>query len=228
MLSPVTQNLNRGCEQRIHQIFQNVNPESCPYTYNFHLHTVHSDGQLQPIQLIEQATKIGLKDLAITDHHTITGYKIAAQWLADRAAQINDPPVLWVGAEVTSQLLGTEVHILAYDFYLDHPALEIYLQGEAPAGAASYAEQVIAAIHQARGVAVLAHPARYKISAAQLIPAAAAIGIDGVETYYSYNNHHPWQYSPIPCAEVKQLSDIYGLLNTCGTDSHGTDILRRL
>ncbi len=228
MLSPVTQNPNRGCEQRIHQTFQNVNPESCPYTYNFHLHTVHSDGQLQPIQLIEQATKIGLKDLAITDHHTITGYKIAAQWLAEQADQINDPPVLWVGAEITSQLLGTEVHILAYDFYPDHPALEIYLQGEAPTGAASHAEQVIAAIHQARGVAVLAHPARYKISAAQLIPAAVAIGIDGVETYYSYNNYHPWRYSSIPCAEVKQLSDTYGLLNTCGTDSHGTDILRRL
>jgi hypothetical protein len=87
---------------------------------------------------------------------------------------------------------------------------------------------VIVALHQAGGLAVLAHPERYRRSAAELIPVAAHLGIDGVETYYAYGNPEPWQPSPNQTQKVKQLSATYNLLNTCGTDTHGLNLLRRL
>ena len=61
-----------------------------------------------------------------------------------------------------------------------------YLQGSRPKGERALAGQVIASIQQAGGLAVLAHPERYRRSATELIPAAAKLNIDGVETYYAY------------------------------------------
>jgi hypothetical protein len=124
--------------------------------------------------------------------------------------------------------LDTEVHILGFAFDPSHPDLHPYLQGYTPTGEDYEAERVIAAIQQAGGLAILAHPERYKLPAADLIPAAVNLGIDGVETYYSYTNSNPWQPSPRQTAEVKALSDRYHLLNTAGTDTHGLNILRRL
>ena len=64
---------------KLRQVFQGIHATSCPHNYNFHLHTVYSDGQLQPEQLIEQATNLGLRGLAITDHHTVAGYELAQE-----------------------------------------------------------------------------------------------------------------------------------------------------
>ncbi|MCF4969942.1 PHP domain-containing protein, partial [Nostoc sp. CMAA1605] len=71
-----------NCEL-LEEVFQNIDAQSCPRLFNFHMHTVHSDGKLQPNVLMEQAIAIGLKGLAITDHHTIGGYEAAQSWLED-------------------------------------------------------------------------------------------------------------------------------------------------
>lgn len=217
--------------QRLKQVFQTINAESCPRTFNFHMHTVHSDGRLQPEALIEQAIAIGLKGLAITDHHTISGYQIAQRWLENW--KLSNPPqtstpYLWSGVEINANLLGIEVHILGYAFDPAHPSLAPYLQRKATSGDDYQAANVIAAIHQAGGLAVLAHPARYKRSHFELIPAAASVGIDGVEAFYAYNNPNPWRASPKETQQVQKLATICGLLNTCGTDTHGLNLLQRL
>jgi predicted metal-dependent phosphoesterase TrpH len=90
------------------------------------------------------------------------------------------------------------------------------------------AAAVIAAIQAAGGIAVLAHPARYRLSASGLVPIAAALGIDGVETYYAYANPEDWVPCPRHTPTVEQLAQDYGLLTTCGTDTHGPSLLRRL
>ncbi|MDX2096171.1 MAG: PHP domain-containing protein [Leptolyngbyaceae cyanobacterium bins.59] len=211
-------------------VFQTLHADSCPYSYNFHMHTVCSDGQLPPKELVEQAVAIGLKGFAITDHHTIRGYQIAQEWL--NSWQVSHPhevaPDLWTGVEINADLLGVEVHILAYAFDPDYRGLEGYLQGRTVTGDAYRAERVIEAIHQAGGLAVLAHPARYRRSPDDLIPEAAHLGIDGVETYYAYNNPTPWKTSPRQTEEVATLGMQYQLLNTCGTDTHGRSLLQRL
>ena len=217
--------------QRLKQVFQTINAESCPLSFNFHMHTVYSDGRLQPEALIQQAIAIGLKGLAITDHHTIAGYQIAHRWLENWKLS-NRPeipaPQLWSGVEINALLLGIEVHILGYAFDPAHPCLAPYLQRHAASGEDYQAANVIAAIHQAGGLAVLAHPARYKRSHFDLIPAAAQVGIDGVETYYAYNNPNLWQPSPKETPQVQQLAAIDNLLSTCGTDTHGFSLLQRL
>lgn len=204
---------------------------SCPHRLNFHLHTVHSDGKMQPIDVVQQAIAMRVCHLAITDHHAISGYSIARQYLDQVFSQSDDPhalPTLWSGIEINASLNFTEVHILGYGFDADHEAMQPYLQSKTTAGLDYQAISVIKSIHLAGGLAVLAHPARYRRSPEDLIPTAAALGIDGVETYYGYDNSDPWKPSPRQTEEIRDLADSYGLMHTCGTDSHGFKISRRL
>jgi len=217
-------------QQALKQVWENIQPDSCPYFYNFHMHTRCSDGQLQPEELIQQAISIGLKGLAITDHHSVLGYYAAQSFLEQwrQSSKSTAIPHLWTGVEITSNLLETNVHILGYAFDPTDPSLQPYLHNQATPLRIPQAAQVITAIQQAGGLAVLAHPARYRSSPEKLIPAAADLGIDGVETYYAYKNPKPWQPSPKQTKKVKQLSATYNLFNTCGTDTHGLNLLWRM
>jgi len=218
----------------LQQVFQTLNVRSCPKSYNFHLHSRRSDGQLEPYEVMQQAIEIGLKGLTITDHHTTQGYKEAQQWLnqwkQNYPELANTAPQLWTGAEINAQLLGVDVHILGYAFDPDAPALHPYLQGDTTflRTEAYYAENVIAAIQGAGGLAVLAHPARYRRSIPEVIAEAARLGMDGIEVYYAYHHTNPWLPTAEILNQVKQLTDSYGLLNTCGTDTHGRDVLLRV
>ncbi|MEG4210785.1 PHP domain-containing protein [Microcoleus sp. S13_B4] len=227
-LKPEAQNISA-----LKQVFQTIDADSCPGSYNFHMHTVHSDGRLQPENLMEQAIAGGLKGLAITDHHSTEGYVKAQIWLdnwkLNHPDKNSEAPSLWTGAEINAELLNNEVHILGYAFNPQHPSLKPYLQGKSTEGTYCYsAARVVEAIHEAGGLAVLAHPCRYRSSADKLIPEAASFGIDGVETYYAYSNPNPWKPSPKQTALVKNLAETYGLLGTCGTDSHGLSLLVRI
>ena len=217
-------------KELLKQVFQRIDAQSCPQLFNFHMHTVHSDGKLEPGDLMSQAIAIGLKGLAITDHHSINGYQAALTWLEDWkwSHPDADVPYLWSGAEINANLLDNEVHILAYAFESEHPSMKPYLQKIPSTGKAYQAVNVITAIHEAGGLAVLAHPARYRRSHFDLIPAAAGDGIDGVETFYAYNNPKPWKPSVVETEEVQQLAEKFNLFNTCGTDSHGLNLLHRL
>lgn len=215
----------------LRQVFTSVEVSSCPNSLNFHLHTTYSDGRLQPEDIVSQAIALRMSALAITDHHTIDGYQIALNFLnnfAKTKSHSSNLPQLWVGVEMTASLLFTEVHILGYSFNPNHEAMQPYLQGKETAGIDYQARSVINALHCAGGLAVLAHPARYRRSPADLIPAAAALGIDGIETYYSYDNSDPWRPSPRQTEHIHYLGDRYNLLHTCGTDSHGLNITKRM
>ncbi|WP_449418676.1 PHP domain-containing protein [Phormidium nigroviride] len=214
------------------EVFQGLDADSCPGSYNFHLHTVCSDGQLRPDELMESAIAIGLKGLAITDHHSTNGYFQAQIWL-DRWILNNSEsklktPTLWAGIEISANLLNIDVHILGYGFEPGHSSLQPYLHGKTAIGDAYLAENVIDAIHQSGGLAVLAHPCRYRLSPNKLIPEAASFGIDGVETFYAYGNPIPWCPSPQQTMLVKELAKDWGLFNTCGTDTHGVNLLQKL
>jgi predicted metal-dependent phosphoesterase TrpH len=217
-------------KELLKQVFQRIDAQSCPQLFNFHMHTVHSDGKLEPGDLMSQAIAIGLKGLAITDHHSICGYQAAQAWLENwqRSNLDAHAPYLWSGAEINANLLDNEVHILAYAFESEHPSMKPYLQKIPSVGKAYLAVNVITAIHEAGGLAVLAHPARYRRSHFDLIPAAAGDGIDGVETFYAYNNPKPWKPSVVETEEVQQLAEKFDLFSTCGTDSHGFNLLHRL
>ncbi|MGI0483042.1 PHP domain-containing protein [Geminocystis sp. CENA526] len=212
---------------KLRLVWEKIDNFSCPHDYNFHLHTNCSDGQLAPESLVEQALAIGLRGFAITDHHSVNGFYRARNYLTKQSHH-NLLPHLWTGIEITSDLNGTNVHILGYGFNPEAKCLQKYLTGEAPFGKDAQAKRVINALHEAGGLVVLAHPARYRRSAKELIPEASELGIDGVETYYAYGNPNPWLPSEIQTPMIKSLARQYHLYTTCGTDTHGSNILVRL
>jgi predicted metal-dependent phosphoesterase TrpH len=228
--------------QVLRQIFTLVEGDSCPSRYNFHMHTVCSDGKLTPVALMEQVVGIGLQAFAITDHHSLAGFELAKAWLEDwrwrhplpfssrshPAHQGLVHPRLFTGIEITALLAEIEVHILGYGFIPHHDALAPYLQGYGARSTLHPAGLVIAAIQRAGGLAVLAHPARYRLPLADLIEEVASLGIDGVEAYYAYTNPETWSPCPIHTPQVLELARRYRLLTTCGTDTHGGNLLRRL
>ena len=226
---PPARHLDR---ETLRSVFQTVDAKTCPTHYNFHLHTVYSDGQLTPENLIEQALRNGLKGLAITDHHHIGGYYAAQEWLARYSANHYRPEEerfqLWTGVEINAHFVDGEVHILGYAFDPHSEAMAPYLQGKRVTGDHYLASQVVASIHKAGGLAVLAHPARYRQAPERLIPAAEELGFDGVEVYYAYDNPREWRTSPKQTEQMLGLCQGRDLLHTCGTDTHGHNILRRV
>ena len=80
---------------------------------DLHSHTDESDGTSSPSQLIEEAVRVGLQTLGVTDHDTFAGYDRAVP-LA-RAAGIE----LICGIELSTKLHGRSVHLLGYFFSQD-------------------------------------------------------------------------------------------------------------
>ncbi len=197
-----------------------IGPDSCPKIYNFHMHTQHSDGQLRPEAVVAQILRMGLKGFAITDHHSVAAYEQALPLLP------MDGPRFWTGVEITGQLLGCEVHILGYGFDPEEILLQPYLQGDAVPGVG--ADQVIETLHEAQGLAVLAHPFRYGVAAERLVAAAVELGIDGLEAYYAYKTPDPWTPSYPQTEQAETLTERFGLFKTCGTDTHGSVLTKRI
>lgn len=202
-------------------VLRQVEASSCPGRFNFHCHTIHSDGSLDPADLAMQACSLGLEHLAITDHHCHRALEGARSALGEAAAQGQAVPTLWRGVEISCLLEGCLVHVLALGFGDDHAALLPYLQGSAVVGAALRAEAVLAAIQAAGGLALLAHPARYRLPYTRLIAAAADLGFDGAEAWYDYDMGLRWQPTPLVCEAIAADLSKRGLLQCCGTDTHG-------
>lgn len=202
-------------------VLASVTPTCCPNRLNFHCHTTHSDGSLGPEQLAGQAIAIGLEHLAVTDHHAIAGSQRVAAALEEARQRGHVVPTLWRGVEISCLLEGCLVHVLALGFAAEHPSLEPYLQGSSVVGPALQAEQVLGAIRAAGGLALLAHPARYRLPFATLIAAAAELGFDGAETWYDYQMQPHWQPTPLVCEAIARDLCRRGLLQSCGTDTHG-------
>jgi hypothetical protein len=211
-------------------IWETLTESSCPYHYNFHLHSTCSDGQLSPESIIQQAISIGLKGLAITDHHSVHGFYQGQKYLEKQfnASMPNPLPHLWTGIEITSMLNNTNVHILGYGFDPQSSSLKKYLTGESPRGVFADARNVIHALHQAGGLVVLAHPFRYRRDAQELILEASELGVDGIEAYYAYGHSKPWETSMRETLKAKQIANKCNLYTTCGTDTHGKNILFRV
>lgn len=202
-------------------VLRQVTADSCPGRFNFHCHTIHSDGSLDPAELARQAINLGLEHLAITDHHShraLDGARIALERAAERGQTV---PTLWRGVEISCLLQGCLVHVLALGFGEEHTPLLPYLQGSAVVGQALRAEAVLEAIQASGGLALLAHPARYRLPFQRLIAAAAELGFDGAEAWYDYDMRPRWQPTPLVCEAISGDLANRGLLQCCGTDTHG-------
>ena len=116
-------------------VLDRIGPESCPGKLNFHCHTLCSDGSLEPIALIKQASERQLSHIAVTDHHSTAAYLPMLDWLQQARDQGNITPKLWSGMEISCILRGCLVHVLALGFIPGHRALLTYCSGDAATGA---------------------------------------------------------------------------------------------
>ncbi|WP_320676845.1 PHP domain-containing protein [Prochlorococcus sp. MIT 1300] len=199
------------------------NIDSCPKQINLHCHTICSDGSMTPIALIKQAQELGIEHLAITDHHSIESHKI----ILDNYNLENSRTKLWSGIEVSCLINKCLVHILGIGFNLRSSSLKPYVHGEAPTGEYLQGKTVVKSIHDAGGLAILAHPARYRISFKKIIDASVDINIDGAEAWYDYDMKPQFSATPIICEKIDNQLKQLGLISTCGTDTHGYSLLGR-
>jgi 3',5'-nucleoside bisphosphate phosphatase len=87
---------------------------------DLHTHTDESDGTLSPQELIEEAGRIGLTALAITDHDTLAGYDLAIPHANRSGIE------LVCGVELSIKYRGRSIHLLVY--FPEHPPSDDFRQ----------------------------------------------------------------------------------------------------
>jgi predicted metal-dependent phosphoesterase TrpH len=85
---------------------------------DLHVHSNASDGTDPPAEVMRRAAQAGLDVVALTDHDTVAGHAEARA-----AAGTLMPVTLLPGMELSCQLAGRSLHMLAYLFDPDQPEL---------------------------------------------------------------------------------------------------------
>lgn len=75
---------------------------------DLHIHTTASDGHLTPAQVVEEAARVGLAAIAISDHDTVDGIEEATE--TGKRLGIEVVPAV----EINTDIGPIEVHILGY------------------------------------------------------------------------------------------------------------------
>jgi len=88
---------------------------------DFHLHTLVSDGALDPTEVLRHAAARGITHAAVTDHDALGAYfwNDGAVFSAARDLGVE----LTVGIELDAEWRGREVHLLGFSMALDAPGL---------------------------------------------------------------------------------------------------------
>lgn len=88
---------------------------------DLHIHTTCSDGLLTPYEIIDSAIKQKLSIIAITDHDALVE-------LDKIQTYANNKIRILTGIELSTDYENSEVHILGYDFDINHKLLQEKLQ----------------------------------------------------------------------------------------------------
>lgn len=257
-----------------------MSPVNSPANFDFHCHSVVSDGLLPPAELARRAAANGVDLWALTDHDAIGGLPEAAAAAAECGMGFIS------GVEISIEWQGTPIHIVGLGFDPQAPALvsglENLREGRVErarrmaealaaigipgvfAGAMRYAgnpslisrahfarylveagvakdvpsvfqyyltpgkpgyvdhrwatlEDAIGWIGAAGGVAVVAHPARYKVSNGELrrfLDAFKDTGGQGLEVVCG-------SHTPDHVLHFARLARHYGFHASRGSDFHG-------
>lgn len=241
---------------------------------DLHLHTCFSDGTYTPEEVAGHGKRCDLAALSVVDHDSLEA--CPRMEAACRLHGIEFIP----GSELTAEVDGRELHLLAYGMELDHPhllraldhcqevrqnrireivfclnrlgvpmaaeavfrlancrspgrphvaralveagychdldqAFDRFLKRGRPAWVPKHkmsAAEAIQLIHEAGGVAVLAHPGIGRTD--YLLPQLVAEGLDGLECFHTKHS------TPIT-EHYMMLADRHQLITTGGSDCHG-------
>lgn len=89
---------------------------------DLHVHTNYSDGTMTPEQVVDEAIRLGVSTISITDHDTVDGISIASHYA--RGKNINIIP----GIELSAYLEPSEIHILGYFIDIYNESLQKLLK----------------------------------------------------------------------------------------------------
>ena len=182
---------------------------------NLHIHTAYSDGLGEFSDICSQAGS-KYKYFAITDHNTVQGH-------------IDHPDCGAItGVEFDVWYKYIFLHLLAYGFDINNEAMkEFYSKDKAGTEkdilrifAKRDIKKLINTVHDAGGIAVLAHPACcWALSMESFVKDLAEMGLDGLEVYYPYPRWRKYLKFSHPDT-IEKLADRYNLIKTGGTDCH--------
>lgn len=185
---------------------------------NLHIHTSYSDGKSEFKEVVENAKAQGYKLIAITDHNTVEGHK-----------KYQDD-ILLTGVEFDCWCGYVFIHLLAYGIDVNNEKLAKFMAKNKAETEGDLIRlfskrnvpELIKTIHEAGGIAVLAHPACYwAISLENLVKKLMSYGLDGIEVYYPYPRFRKIVKFH-SSKDVRKIAEKYPeLLKTGGTDFHG-------
>ena len=183
---------------------------------NLHIHTNYSDGEADFSDIISQAKDKGYKYISITDHNTVMGHKSFSD------------DILITGVEFDVWYKYIFLHLLAYGIDVNSPELSKFYSKTKNGTEKDIIrffsrrniKDLIAAIHSAGGIAILAHPACcWALNPDKFIKELKDIGLDGVEIYYPYPRWRKY-LKFFPVEKIEQIADKYSLIKTGGSDLH--------
>lgn len=192
-------------------------------TANLHMHTTFSDGKGDIKALTKQAKQLGYKHIAFCDHNTLDGY---------RKTDILKEDIIIPAVEFDCWCGYVFLHLLGYGVDVNNEELLSYCaktKRETEADwvrifAKRHPKDLIKAIHNAGGIAVIAHPCCcWALSLENFIKKLQGYGLDGVEVYYPYDRHRGIiKFHSRQTAE--KIADKFGLIKTGGTDLHSASL----
>ncbi|MDR1327966.1 MAG: PHP domain-containing protein [Heliobacteriaceae bacterium] len=183
---------------------------------DLHVHTNFSDGRGDVKVLLEQAKAQDYRYISFTDHNTMAGY----EGLKDERVVPGVEFDVWCGYVF--------MHLLAYGVDFQSEALKPFFaktKRETEADivrifAKRDIKKLIAAIHEAGGIAVLAHPACcWALGMEGFVKKLMSYGLDGLEVYYPYKRHRGIVKFHTAAA-IERIADKYNLIKTGGSDLH--------
>lgn len=185
---------------------------------NLHIHSTYSDGKSSFEEIIKQAKEKGYKLISITDHNTIEGHK-----------KYKDD-ILIPGVEFDCWINHIFIHLLAYNIDVTNEEIQQFMAKTKAETEGDFIRlfskrnvpKLIKAIHNAGGIAVLAHPACYwAISLDRLVKKLIKYGLDGIEVYYPYPRFRKIVKFHSSKDVMKIANKYPQLIKTGGTDFHG-------
>lgn len=186
---------------------------------NLHIHSTYSDGKAT-FNEIESQAEAKYKYYAITDHNTIKGH----------IDNLNSSAITGVEFDVWYKYIF--LHLLAYGIDINNESMKKFYAKNKKETEADIVrifaqrniKELIEAIHNAGGIAVLAHPACcWALNMEQFIKDLVDIGLDGIEVYYPYPRWRKYIKFSNP-NDLEAIADKYNLIKTGGTDCHSKEL----
>lgn len=190
---------------------------------NLHIHTTFSDGIADAKDILDQAKNKGYRYIAITDHNTVDAHKLP---------EINSEGIVIPAVEFDCWHKTTFFHLLAYGIDVNNEELTPFLAKNKKETekdlvrifAKRNITKLIPAIHNAGGIAILAHPACcWCVNLENFVKELMEFGLDGLECYYPYDRHRGIIKFHAK-KTVEKIAEKYNLIKTGGTDCHTTEL----